>query len=74
MVIVTCPVCKRQVRVEWPTDKGDFEEFVVIHGDHAFKAFVDKEGFLRRAWPVRLLQATDAEVGSAARLRGAGTL
>lgn len=70
MATIMCPVCKRQIRVEWPQDRGVFEEFIVMHGDHVFKAYVDKEGFLRRAWPVRLLHATDAEVSDAARLRG----
>lgn len=64
MAKIVCPVCKKAVSVEWPTDRRDFDEFIVIHGDHAFKAYVDKEGFLRRAWPAKLLYASDAE-GSA---------
>lgn len=55
---VVCPVCRRSVVVEVPR-VSSLTEFSVTHGDHAFKIYVDEEGFVRRAWPVAWLKAVD---------------
>jgi len=62
-----CPVCRRSVEVEVPRVSA-LTEFFVTHGDHAFKMYVDEEGFVRRAWPVVWLKAVEAVGGGARRL------
>ncbi|RFA95563.1 hypothetical protein [Pyrobaculum aerophilum] len=55
-VKLQCPVCKKQVIIELPKIE-DLTEFVVLHQDHAAKVYVDEHGFVRRAWPAKLLTA-----------------
>jgi len=66
-VRVVCPVCRRSVEVEVPRVSA-LTEFFVTHGDHAFKMYVDEEGFVRRAWPVSWLKAVETGGGEARRL------
>jgi len=63
-VRVVCPVCRRSVEVEVPRVSA-LTEFFVTHGDHAFKMYVDEEGFVRRAWPVVWLKAVEVGGGEA---------
>jgi len=65
-VRVVCPVCRRSVEVEVPRVTA-LTEFFVTHGDHAFKMYVDEEGFVRRAWPVSWLKAVDVGGGGGTR-------
>jgi len=65
-VRVTCPVCRKSVEVEVPRVSA-LTEFFVTHGDHAFKMYVDEEGFVRRAWPVVWLKAVDVGGGGTRR-------
>lgn len=53
-----CPVCGRQIYIEAPPVDG-LREFVVLHGDHAAKIYIDEDHFVRRAWPASLLKAEE---------------
>ncbi|MGB9705248.1 MAG: hypothetical protein ACPL3C_07350 [Pyrobaculum sp.] len=50
-VVVKCPICSEEVVVEAEV-RRDFEEFCVVHNEHVFKLYLDREGFPRRVSPV----------------------
>lgn len=57
---IKCPVCGRQIYIEAPPVDG-LREFVVLHGGHAAKIYIDEHYFVRRAWPAPLLKAEEEE-------------
>lgn len=52
-----CPVCGGEVDVDVSNvekPRRGLAELVIIHGDHAFKVFIDSEGMVRRVAPIRV--------------------
>ncbi|MCU7787413.1 hypothetical protein ODS41_05705 [Pyrobaculum sp. 3827-6] len=50
-----CPVCHREIEINIDSSKkpaGGLYEVFIQHMDHFIKAYVDLEGFVRRAFPV----------------------
>ena len=61
-----CPICGGEVDVDVSDvekPRGGLSELVVIHGDHAFKAFIDSEGVVRRVAPIRVAVVGEGRVG-----------
>ncbi len=58
---VRCPICGSpvEVKTERGIEVGGLREVVALHGDHAFKLYLDKEGEVRRALPTVAVQAED---------------
>ncbi|HII47442.1 TPA: hypothetical protein HA333_08385 [Pyrobaculum aerophilum] len=57
-----CPVCQREVEIRIDVSikpVGGLHEVFVQHGDHYIKAYIDTEGVVRRAFPVRLFYVAD---------------
>ncbi len=57
-----CPICGSpvEVRAEGGVDVGGLREVVALHGDHAFKLYLDRGGEVRRALPTVTTRAEDA--------------
>ncbi len=58
---IKCPVCGTpvNVNVEGGIDVGGLREVVALHGNHAFKVYVDRDGKVRRALPTVAVRADD---------------
>ncbi|MEZ0320192.1 MAG: hypothetical protein ABWK05_09440 [Pyrobaculum sp.] len=55
MIRLKCPVCGRELAFNFKSDKepvGGLYEVLVQHMEHYFKVFIDRQGVVRRVFPV----------------------
>lgn len=55
MIKLKCPVCGKEFSFNFKSDKeplGGLYEVVVQHEGHYLKVFIDRQGVVRRAFPV----------------------
>jgi len=50
-----CPVCGELITTYVKVEE-DLQEFCLIHRDHVAKIYIDREGFVRRGWPIATIK------------------
>ncbi|ACB40651.1 hypothetical protein [Pyrobaculum neutrophilum] len=62
MATFRCPICGREVKIELRIDKepvGGLHEVLVQHESHYVKVYIDRQGVVRRAFPVEHFTSVD---------------
>lgn len=62
MVSFICPVCKKEVKINFTADRepiGGLYEVLVQHEGHYIKVFIDREKVVRRTFPVEYFVAAE---------------